>query len=156
MAVSSPNSSTTGLAHLEKCHHIGERVKENINKKKKRESLLWPGASKWRIYYHRMCVQLSTSFSNLLKYPNPNGELLAAVDHNQLRTMASETVDPIAWPHPPPYTGHAVPPELHVLHSVMRAANHKTCCNPAANVRPSECQANALPVRSLRVKQIKQ
>ena len=29
-------------------------------------------------------------------------ELLVAVDHNQLRTMASETVDPIDWstPHP--------------------------------------------------------
>ena len=28
-----------------------------------------------------------------------------AVNHNQLRTMASETVDPIDWLHPPPYTG---------------------------------------------------
>ena len=39
--------------------------------------------------------QLSTTCSNLLKYPN--GELLVAVDHNQLRTMASEMVDPIDW-----------------------------------------------------------
>ena len=30
--------------------------------------------------------------------------------------MASETVDPIDWSHPPP--SWAVPPELHVLHSV--------------------------------------
>ena len=26
----------------------------------------------------------------------------SVVDHNQLRTMASETVDPIDWSHPPP------------------------------------------------------
>ena len=31
------------------------------------KSLLWPGASQWRIYYHRMWVQLSTTCSNLLK-----------------------------------------------------------------------------------------
>ena len=30
---------------------------------------------------------------------------LVAVNHKQLRTMASETVDPIDWSHPPPYTG---------------------------------------------------
>ena len=47
------------------------------------------------------CV--STTCSNLQK--QPNGELLVAVDHNQLWTMASETVDPIDWSHPPPYTG---------------------------------------------------
>ena len=38
---------------------------------------------------------LSTTRSNLLKLPNV--ELLVAVDHNQLRTLASETVDPIGW-----------------------------------------------------------
>ena len=32
-----------------------------------------------------------------------NGELLVAVNHNQLRTMASETVDPIDWSHPYPH-----------------------------------------------------
>ena len=46
----------------------------------------------------RMWGKLSTTCSNLLKYPN--GELEVAVDHNQLRTMASETVDRIAWSHP--------------------------------------------------------
>ena len=60
-------------------------------------------ASQWRIYYHRMWVQLSTTCSNLLK--QPNAELVVAVDRNQLRTMASATVDPIDWSHPPPYTG---------------------------------------------------
>ena len=39
----------------------------------------------------------------------PNGELLVAVNHNKLRTMASETVDQIDCSHPPP--SWAVPPE---------------------------------------------
>ena len=54
--------------------------------------------------------------------------------------------------HTPPTTLHrAVPPGLHVLHTTMRAANHKTCCTEsAANMRPTECQTNALPVRPLR------
>ena len=59
------------------------------------KSLLWPGASHWRIYYHRMCGQLSTTCSNLRKWPN--GELLVAGDHNQQQTMASGTVDPVDW-----------------------------------------------------------
>ena len=42
--------------------------------------------------------------------------VLVAVDHNQLRTMALETVDPINWLHPP--HSCAVPPEIQVLHSV--------------------------------------
>ena len=42
-----------------------------------------------------------------------------AVDDNQLRTMALETVDPIDWLLPPP--SWAVPPELHVLHGVKAA-----------------------------------
>ena len=43
-------------------------------------------------------------------------EFLVAVDHNQLLTTASETVDPIDWSHPP--LSWAVPPELHVLYGV--------------------------------------
>ena len=47
----------------------------------------------------------------------PNNELPVAVDHRKLRTMASETVDPIDWMFPS--TLHrAVPHELHVLNSV--------------------------------------
>ena len=61
------------------------------------------GASQWRINYHRMWVLLSTTCSNLQK--QPNGKLLVAVNHNQLPTMASGTVDPIDWSHPPPDTG---------------------------------------------------
>ena len=48
-----------------------------------------------------MWVQLSTTCSNVLK--KSNGELLVALNHNQLRIMASETVDPIYWSHPHPH-----------------------------------------------------
>ena len=81
--------------------------------KGKGKVFFWPGASQWRIYYHRMWVQLLTTCSNVLK--QPNGELLVAINHNQLRTMASETVDPIDWSQSPP--SWAVPPERHV-HSI--------------------------------------
>ena len=53
----------------------------------------------------------------------PNWELLVAVDHNLLGTMASETVDPIDWSHPPP--SWAVPPERRV-HSINRCSLSST------------------------------
>ena len=72
----------------------------------------------------------------------PNGELLVAVNHNQLRTMASETVDPIDWLHPPP--SWAVPPERDVQ-SINRASSAGLERATAA------CEATTLPVRPLRV-----
>ena len=91
---------------------------------KKRQSLLWPGASHWRICYHRMWCQLSNTCSNVLN--QPNGELLVAVNQNQLRTITSETVDQIEWSHPPP--SWAVPPERHV-HSINECnlSGTRTC-----------------------------
>ena len=74
-------------------------------------TFLRPGASQWGIYYQRMPGQLSPTCSNLLKLPN--GELLVAVDHNQLRTMSSETVDLIDLSHPP--LSWAVPPEAPLI-----------------------------------------
>ena len=68
-----------------------------------------------------MWGQLSTTYSNVLK--QPNGELLVAVNHNQLRTMASEMVDPIDWSHLPP--SWAVPPEC-LVHSINQ-------CNLSGN-----------------------
>ena len=44
---------------------------------------------------------LTATCSNVLK--QPNGELLVAVNHSQLRIMASYTVDPIDWSHPHPH-----------------------------------------------------
>ena len=87
-------------------------------------SLLWPGASQWRIYYHRMWGQLSTTCSNVLT--QPNGELLVAVNHNQLRIMAAETVDPMDWSHPPP--SWAVPPVrlVHIINQGNLSGN-RTC-----------------------------
>ena len=42
------------------------------------------------------------------------------------------------WLVAPSILHRAVPPELHVLHSAMRAANHKTCCTQwVSNVRPT-------------------
>ena len=86
-----------------------------------KKNLLWPGASQWKIYYHRMWGQLSTTCSNLLN--QPNGELIVAVDQNQLWTMASETVDPIDWSHPPPLW--AVSPER-LVHSKNRCSSATT------------------------------
>ena len=71
-----------------------------------------------------MWGQLSTTCSNVLK--QPNGELLVAVNHNQLRTMASKTVDPIDWLYPPP--SGAVPPER-LVHSINQ-------CNLSENDYP--------------------
>ena len=71
-----------------------------------------------------MWGQLSTTCSNLLK--QPNGELLVAVNHNWLRTMASETVDLIIWSHPPP--SWTVPPER-LVHSINQCnlSGNRTC-----------------------------
>ena len=82
------------------------------------------GASQWRIYYHRKWGQLSTTSSNVPK--QPNGELQVAVSQNQLRTMASETVDPIDWSHPPP--SWAVLPER-LVHSINQCnlRRNRTC-----------------------------
>ena len=75
-------------------------------------------------------------------------ELLVAVYHNELRTMASETVDLIDWSHPPP--AWAVPPELTYCTVLTRPTNRKTCCtNRDSNTRPLVCHTNALPVRPL-------
>ena len=68
--------------------------------------------------FQRMWAKLSTTCSNLLK--QLNGKLLVAVDHNQLRTMASETEDPIDWSLPPP--SWAAPPEL-LVHSINRCGS---------------------------------
>ena len=71
-----------------------------------------------------MWGQLSTTCSNVLK--QPNGELLVVVNHNQLRTMASETVDPIDWSHSLP--SWAVPPER-LVHSINQCnlSGTRTC-----------------------------
>ena len=79
-----------------------------INRKKKKEKIVEDYKVKSSMARRipvenllpQMCGQLSTTCSNVLK--QPNGELIVAVNHNQVRTMASETVDPIDWSHSPP------------------------------------------------------
>ena len=71
-----------------------------------------------------MWGQLSTTCSNVRK--QPNWEFLVAVNHNQLRTMASETVYTIDWSHPPP--SWAVIPER-LEHSINQCnlSRNRTC-----------------------------
>ena len=61
--------------------------------------------------------------------------------------MASETVDPIDWPHPPPTL--AVPPER-LVHSINRCSS-VTAGIERATLQPSACEATTLPMRPLRV-----
>ena len=71
-------------------------------------------------------------------------ELLVAVDHNELRTIASEMVDPIDWLHPPPYTGQyplsstycTVQRALQITRLV--ALNELRTCD-LRHVRPTHC-----------------
>ena len=71
----------------------------------------------------------------------PKGELQLEVDHNQLRTIASETVDLIDWLLPPPYIGHY--PLRSTLTVQMRVTNHKSGC--ASGTRTRELQNGKPP-----------
>ena len=83
----------------------------------------------------------------VIYWSSPNGELLVAVNNNQQRTMASEKVDTIDWPHPPPYN-RAVPlsSTYCTLQCGLGCKSQDCCTEWAANVRPSGCQTNALPM----------
>ena len=85
--------------------------------------ILRPEDSQWRIHYHCLCGQLSTTCSNATE--EAHGQLPVSVNHRQRWTMASETVDPIHWPLLPALH-RAVPSEIHLL-SANAATNHKTC-----------------------------
>ena len=121
------------MLHRPECYHLHHR--------KKCKSLLWPGAFQYRIYYHRIWGQLPTTGSNLLK--QPTGELLVAVDHNQLRKVASEKIDPIDGLHSPP--SWALPNEG-LVHSI----NRSSLSHSWVELATSACEATTLPIRSLR------
>ena len=77
-------------------------------------------------------------------WSSPNWEHLGAVDHNQLRTMASETVDPIDWSHPPPYTGQSPLSSTYCtvqcglqITTLTALAETRTC--DLRNERPTHC-----------------
>ena len=95
-----------------------------INRKwvRKRLGLLWPRASKLRIYYRIMFGQLSTTRSN-------------ATEVIQYGATCSCSRPQLA-------TDNGIRDGRFMYCTVrMRATNHKTCCNQwAVNARPSECQ----------------
>ena len=66
----------------------------------------------------------STTCSNLLMQPNRG--LLVAVNHNQQRTMASETVDPIDWSHPQPHGQYPLSPRAQ-----YKSVQHQPGIDPA-------------------------
>ena len=75
-------------------------------------------ASQWRIYYHRMWVQLSTSCSNfteVAQWGAPSCSQPQTTTDNGIRDGRSN------WLVAPPTLHRAVPPELHVLYTAMRA-----------------------------------
>ena len=88
-----------------------------------------------------MWGHLSTTCRNLLK--RPNVELLVAVDRNQVRTMASETADPIDWSHPHP---HGQYPHERLVHSINQCS-----LSMESTPQPSACEATTFPLRPLRV-----
>ena len=86
---------------------------------------------------------LSTACSNATEVAQ--GLLPVAVDHSQIRTMASERIDSIDLPLPPPFTGKYLRSSNCLVQ--MEVTNHKICCRRwEVNTRPSECQANILPM----------
>ena len=71
--------------------------------------------------------------------PPPScSRLLVAVDHNQLQTMASETVEPIDWSHP--LLSWAVPPERPV-HSINQCSLSRE-----STLQPSAREATTMPM----------
>ena len=68
-------------------------------------------------------------------------ELLVAVNHNQLRTMASETVDPIDWSHPHPQGQYPLSATCIVWISATSAGFESAA---------SACEETTLPMRPLR------
>ena len=89
-----------------------------------------------------MWGQLSTTCSNVLK--QPNGELPVAVNHNQLRTMPSETVDPIDWSHLPRTLMGSTPWAPRTLYISVQPPRE-------SNVQPQYARQPTLPMRALRV-----
>ena len=89
----------------------------------KKGSLLWPGASQWIIYYHRMWVQLSTTCSNFTEVSQwgaPSCSQPKSATDNGVRDGRSN------WLVAPTTIHRAVHFELHVLHTAMRARQQIT------------------------------
>ena len=70
-------------------------------------------------------------------------QLIVAVDRNELRTMASDTVDPIDSPLPSSFI-EVLPERL--VHSINQC---NTCWE--STLQPSACETTTLPMRPLRL-----
>ena len=107
-------------------------LKYSMVKKKAKFSMA--SSPQWRIYFHCLWDQLSTTSSNGTEV----AVNMRAGDHSHLRTMASEPVVSIIsihWPSPPPFTGqYSLSATCNVQ---MRATNHK-CSQWDANAWHSE------------------
>ena len=92
-------------------------------------------------------MALIINYSQLCYWSSPNGQLPVAVDHSQLRTMALETVYPIDWPLPPPFTWQYSPSTT----CLWKWAPQITSVVVGCITRPasSEHWATALPMRPL-------
>ena len=87
-----------------------------------------------------MWSQLSTTCSNVLK--QRNGELQVAVNHNQLRIIASETVDPIDWSHHHPHGQYPLSASCIVYISATSVGFERAT---------AACEATTFHMRPLRV-----
>ena len=103
--------------------------------------LLWPGASQWRICYHRMWGQLSTTCSNLLK--QPNGELLVSVDRRSAKDYGVRD-GRSNWLVAPPPLWVVLP--AHLVHSINQCSLGRQ-----STLQRSAWEATTLPLRPLKI-----
>ena len=75
----------------------------------------------------------------------PNWQLPVAVDHNQLRTMALETVDSIDWQFPLPFKGQC--PHLHGENERYKSRVQSAGFDPVAFRIPGHRIAYMRPLR---------
>ena len=137
------------------CHNLTVLTIIMYNEDIVKGSLLWPRATQWRIYYHWMWGQLSTTWSNanvVAQWAAPSCSQLQSAMDNGIRDSRSIwlAIGPLV-PLPLPITGQQYPLSSTCMVQ-MWVTNHKTCrIQWNSNIRPSECQANALPLRLLMV-----
>ena len=126
------------------CFHV-KKVKSSMAMGLSKENLQPQNVGSVINYLEQFTEVIYWSNFVVQKYGNPCCSRPQLATDNGVRDGKSN------WLVAPSTLHRAVPPELHVFHRAMMATNHKTCCTQwAANVRPSECHVNALPMRPLR------
>ena len=104
-----------------------------------KKSLLWLGASQWRIYYHRMWGQLSTTRSNLLKPPMGNSQLQSITPSYRQRRQRPQIQ----------LTGRTSHPRGQYP---LRASciGKSVLPRPGIDLATAACEATTMPMRPLR------